>query len=213
MEFQQNPDEEHKRILDKRHKIDEIVEQKHTCSAFAKQFSSNFKKAWKILISLLYVFTITFVVFPGTFFLSHFNFMKNKVGAEFTWYTLIVILMFNVLDTVGRKVGGIVSLSPRKVYALAFARSIFIVTTIYIALDELDGGFIETDAFKMINIIFFSFTNGFVSTLCAIQAPSFVDNDQKEQVGIYVGLFIILGITLGSIIQMPMASLPGGTYW
>lgn len=210
-----NADDEHKKLLAKRQKIDKIVEKKHTCAEFAKQFKANFTKAWKILMSLWLVFAITFVVFPGVFFQSHFSFMKNLGGNEQAWYNLTIILLFNVLDTVGRKLGGLINISATMVYILSLARFVFICTTILIATKEDGNSFIETDTFKMINVLIFSFSNGFVSTLCAIKAPQFVDETQKEQVGIFVGLFIILGITVGSIIAIPignaMSSLP--SHW
>lgn len=189
------------------------MEKKHTCAEFAKQFKANFTKAWKILMSLWLVFVVTFVIFPGVFFLSHFKFMGKLDQTEFTWYSLTIILLFNVLDTIGRKLGGMAKVSATVVYILSIARFVFICTTILIATRENNGGVLDSDSFKMINAILFSFSNGFVSTLCAIKAPQFVDETQKEQVGIFVGLFIILGITVGSIIAIPIGNSMHSQYW
>ena len=46
----------------------------------------------------------------------------------------------------------------------SLARSIFIVTTILIALNDGKGGFIENDGFKLINMVLFSISNGYIST-------------------------------------------------
>ena len=163
--------------------------------------------AWHILLSLMWVFIVTFVVFPGAFFDSHFNFMDNSSN-EFTWYSLSIILTFNVMDTVGRKLGGLVKVPTPIVHALSLARSLFIVTTILIALSDKDEDkTIENDGLKIANMVLFAVTNGFTSTLCAIKAPEYVDDDQKEQVGIFVGLFIALGIVIGSLIAVPVGNV------
>jgi hypothetical protein len=87
-------------------------------------------------MSLWLVFAVTFVIFPGTFFLSHFNFMHNN-KSEFVWYAQLMILGFNALDTVGRKAGGMVNPSPGMCYFLSLMRIVFLFTTIYIAKLEL----------------------------------------------------------------------------
>jgi len=127
--------------------------------------------AWPVLVSLWLVFTVTFVVFPGAFFLSHFRFMDGS-KAEFEWYAQIVILTFNVMDTLGRKMGGLFTLSPCMAYFLAVLRIGFILTTIFVATMELHpDNFLESDSFKVLNLVIFSFTNGFVSTLLSIYVP------------------------------------------
>jgi equilibrative nucleoside transporter 1/2/3 len=163
------------------------------------------KSAWKILLCIWFVFFCTFIIFPGTFFDAHFKAMENIGSTEFTWYTLSVILTFNILDTCGRKLGGIVTVNSGLVYFMGLLRVGFVVMGIWIALDDSeDDMFIEKDSVKMLNLALFSISNGFVSTLCAIKAPDYVDHDQKEQIGIFVGLSIALGIVTGSIVAIPI---------
>ena len=166
------------------------------------------KSAWKILLTLMFVFVITFVVFPGAFFDSHFTMMQNLDSTEFTWYSLTVILIFNVCDTIGRKLGGILPVSAGMIYFLGILRFLFIFTTIMFALDDSDSDpvFFERDYLKIANMVLFALTNGLVSTLCAIKAPQFVAEDQREQIGIFVGLFIALGIVTGSVIAIPVGN-------
>ena len=120
---------------------------------------------------------------------------------------LIVILLFNVFDTVGRYSGGLKVFPPRVVIFLAILRTFFIITTVGVALDWAPTSIFGSDAFKVANLVVFSISNGFVSTQCAIIAPSCVKEDQKEQVGIFVGLFIALGIVMGSLVAIFMAKV------
>jgi hypothetical protein len=92
-------------------------------------------KAGPILFSLMWVFIVTFVVFPGAFFDSHFLFMKGDSN-EFTWYTLSIILTFNIMDTIGRKLGGMCKVSAKTVHLLSFLRSLFIASTILVAIKD-----------------------------------------------------------------------------
>ncbi len=56
-------------------------------------------------------------------------------------------------------------------------------------------------------MILFAFTNGYISTQCAVKAPTEVSDSQKEQLGTFVGLNITLGILIGSIIAIGMGKL------
>lgn len=69
-------------------------------------FARNFGITEGLLYSLLYVFIVTFVVFPGVAFhtnLKFFTGIPNSVG----WFTVFINTVFSVFDTVGRKVGAI----------------------------------------------------------------------------------------------------------
>jgi H+/gluconate symporter-like permease len=52
-----------------------------------------------------------------------------------------------------------------------------------------------------------SFTNGYVSTLCAVKAPGTVPLEQRGQVGAFIGTTITLGILFGSIVAIPMGKI------
>jgi hypothetical protein len=56
-------------------------------------------------------------------------------------------------------------LSTGKVIAGSVLRSIFVLLVILIALDDKhDTYFFEADWFKIVNLILFSITNGYIST-------------------------------------------------
>ena len=54
------------------------------------------------------------------------------------------------------------------------------------------------------NSVLFSVSNGFLSTLCAVKAPGTVPDEQKGQVGGFVGITISTGIMLGSLLAFGM---------
>jgi hypothetical protein len=56
-------------------------------------------------------------------------------------------------------------------------------------------------------MILFAFSNGYVSTLCAVKAPSRAPDDSKEQVGMFIGVFIAIGILIGSLIAIGVGKI------
>lgn len=97
-----------------------------------EQLKVNFKVAYPVLLSMWWVFTVTFIIFPGTFFASHFEFMDKMKKDQVAWYNVTIILLFNILDTVGRKIGGFLNCPNKLIPILAFVRIVFVFTTYYI---------------------------------------------------------------------------------
>jgi len=111
------------------------------------------------------------------------------------------------MDTLGRKSAVLVPISNSCTYVLGLARFLFVGTTVYFALTDVRTDSTMYDVLKIACLALFSVTNGFVSTHCAIKAPMFVPENQREQIGIFVSLFLGLGIFLGSIVAIPVDSL------
>ena len=74
-------------------------------------------------------------------------------------------MTFNILDTTGRKLGGMYMISPGKVIAGSLLRTIFVIIALLIAIDGKKSGlFFEADWFKIANLVLFSISNGYIST-------------------------------------------------
>jgi hypothetical protein len=56
----------------------------------------------------------------------------------------------------------------------------------------------------VLNLVLFAISNGYVSTLCAVKAPSTVEGEAKGQVGGFIGITISTGIVLGSLLAFGM---------
>ena len=101
--------------------------------------------------------------------------MKHFVEEEniFTWYSILVILIFNIFDTVGRQLGGKIHVAKGIVIALGIIRLVFIFTTTAIPKVSEDS-WINSDVFKILNLVLFSVSNGYTQTQCFIKAPQMV---------------------------------------
>ncbi len=64
--------------------------------------------AWPHLTALASVFFVTFVIFPGVITDVGLKFMQGMQNEDLRigWTMLIYIFLFNLLDTVGRWLGG-----------------------------------------------------------------------------------------------------------
>ena len=56
-------------------------------------------------------------------------------------------------------------------------------------------------------MVFFSFSNGYISTLCAVKAPGQVPTEKMGQVGAFVGTTLTTGILLGSLVALAMTPI------
>ncbi len=173
----------------------------------------SFLIAWQFLISITFVFILTFIVYPGVSLHTGFKFMENvEPAARDAWTPLIFLSLFNVCDTLGRWLAGqkFAQAPDTVVLILTYARVIFIVTFMLIAFNVEPSWLFGEDAdwFKFINMMLFALTNGYCSTQCAIKAPSRAPDDSKEQVGGLISIFLTLGILIGSIIAIGMGKIP-----
>ena len=95
-------------------------------------------------------------------------------------------------------------LSNRTIKILSIMRTLFLVTCLLVAFDVAPAALFSSDWFIILNLILFSITNGYVSTLCAVKAPMTVEGEAKGQVGGFIGITISTGIVIGSLLAFAM---------
>jgi hypothetical protein len=81
----------------------------------------------------MFVFVSTFVVFPGSFFAEDIRFLDANT-TTMSYKFIVMILTFNIFDTIGRKLAGIFHLNARIIMIGALARAVFIPSTILLGL-------------------------------------------------------------------------------
>lgn len=165
----------------------------------------NFQTTNSLLYLLLIVFILTFTVFPGVTFDTNLDMLKNVKNTD-GWFVLMMNTIFSVFDTVGRKLGGLkqFDLSVGGIKVVSATRLIFLATFWLIAFQIGPSWLFVADWFIITNMVVFSFSNGYVSTLCAVKAPGQVPSEKAGQVGAFIGTTLTLGILLGSLIALAM---------
>ena len=123
-----------------------------------------------MLLSLVSVFMSTFVIFPAVFVNGHYSFTDSL-----SKQLLFVLILFNVVDTIGRYLGGKIHLPEKIIATFAIVRFLFIPSSLIINLYDES----LPDWIKLTNLILFAVSNGYTSTQCCIKAPSFARDEYK----------------------------------
>jgi equilibrative nucleoside transporter 1/2/3 len=112
-------------------------------------------------------------------------------------------LLWNIGDLSGRIACGWKSVtitSPRMLVFISMSRAAFIPLYVMCNVGG-HGAIIENDGFYWLVQLVFGFTNGWVGTSCMIVAPNYVENDEKEVCGGFMGLCLVLGLATGSVMS------------
>jgi hypothetical protein len=107
-----------------------------TLGTYFKAAKRNFLKTQGLLFALLFVFLVTFTVFPGVTDHSYLTFILSLQN-DLSWFNLFMTTVFNVMDTVGRKMGGLKTfdLEGVTIKILSLARVIFVLTFLLVAFE------------------------------------------------------------------------------
>jgi len=121
----------------------------------------------------------------------------------------LAFLFWNSGDFVGRLLTAIPALRithrPRLVFALACSRIVFI--PLYFLCNIRDhGASINSDAFYLIVIeLLFGMSNGYIGSACMMGAVEYVDVEEREATGGFMGLMLVAGLTTGSLLSFLVA--------
>jgi len=83
-----------------------------------------------------------------------------------------------------------------------YSRVIFFAT--FLPIMFATSGVFNSDWFIITNALIFGVTNGYFSTLCAINAPGTVPEALRQETGALVGSVISIGIVIGCFLAIPM---------
>ncbi|XP_036429529.1 equilibrative nucleoside transporter 1a [Colossoma macropomum] len=172
----------------------------HSVSVFA-----IFKKIWVMALSVCFVFTITIGTFPAVTVE-----VKSTVADGGAWETYFIpvscFLLFNVMDWAGRSLTA-VCMWPGKdsiwLPVLVIARLVFI--PLFVLCNVQPRHYLPVvfahDAWYIIFMIIFSFSNGYLASLCMCFGPKKVAQHEAETAGAIMAFFLSLGLALGAALS------------
>ena len=153
-----------------------------------------------INLMIIYCFVITFTLFPGA------SIKPNLFNLSMGWKINTIIFIFNLFDTIGRKLLSYINPSKCILYSFSFLRTILLFTFPLVCYCEnhkiLDNNMISI--LSIINVILLSISNGFLSSLCFALGPEQVEGEMKGKAGSSVSLCLSFGIFLGTFGAMIM---------
>lgn len=120
----------------------------------------------------------------------------------------LAFLFWNAGDLVGRILPAFSALSltskPRVVFALAACRVVFV--PLYLLCNVRGrGAAVQSDAFYLGVQLLFGLSNGFLGSTCMMGAVEWVDVEEREAAGGFMGLCLVAGLTAGSLASFVVA--------
>lgn len=117
----------------------------------------------------------------------------------------LAFLFWNSGDLLGRLLTGIPALRltrhPKLLLLFSIARIIFI-PMYFLCNISGEGARIPSDFFYLVVVQFlFGLTNGFVGSTCMMGAVDWVDAEEREAAGGFMGLCLVGGLTVGSLLS------------
>ncbi|TWW78315.1 equilibrative nucleoside transporter 1-like isoform X1 [Takifugu flavidus] len=170
-----------------------------------------FRKIWVMALSVCLIFTVTIGTFPAVTVE-----VKSTVANGGTWETYFIpvacFLLFNMMDWVGRSLTA-VCMRPGKdsiwLPVLVAARLVFIPLFMLCNVQPRYylPVFFSHDAWYIIFMIFFSFSNGYLASLCMCFGPKKVLPHEAETAGAIMAFFLSLGLALGASVSFAFRAM------
>jgi len=150
------------------------------------------------------VFFFTFLSFPGL--VTHLK--PHSLSLSDDWFTMVLLIEFNVFDVIGRTLPGKVLLFGReKLWMASLARIAFFPLFLFCSKPLL----FKNDWIVFTIMAFFAFTNGYVASLGMMYAPSYASTKSEgEKTGFIMTIFLNTGILIGSEVASLLANAKVG---
>ncbi|XP_072031401.1 equilibrative nucleoside transporter 1-like isoform X1 [Amphiura filiformis] len=169
-------------------------------------FLAIFKKIWIPAVLVMLVFLVTLGCFPGA--TSQIDALNWK-SQYFTPVTCF--LLFNSMDFVGRSLPGLIHWpSEKQLWLLAIfviMRAIFFPLFAFCNIQSdarTTTVIFDHDAWPILFMTVFAFTNGYLGSLCMMYGPKKVGVDEHmETAGQMMALFLVFGLAFGSLLSVP----------
>jgi hypothetical protein len=155
-----------------------VLDRSDSYSDVSNRVRSNFRKTKGLLYAIVFVIFITLMLFPASVTDTYLNLVDSR-GLSESWYQLLIIFLFNVSDTSGRVLAGKFDLAREKVVFWSYFRVLFIATFLLTDFKAAPRWLWDTDWFKILNLVAFAMSNGYLATLCAIKAPGTVKEHRR----------------------------------
>ena len=162
-------------------------------------------------LSVFLVFTCTLSVFPALTSLTRAPSNANALHKRL--FVPLLFLEFNALDTVGRASAACFEApSSRTLVALSALRFAFVPCFIFDDIEKGPSGpaVLQTTAAPFLLMAPFALSNGLLAALALTAAPPLVAASDRELAGNLMGLFLVLGLSCGSLLSFGLVAAATG---
>ncbi|XP_044530655.1 equilibrative nucleoside transporter 1 [Gracilinanus agilis] len=170
------------------------------------------KEIWVLALSVCFVFTITIGVFP-----SITAEVKSTIAGTSNWknyFTPVTcFLTFNIFDWAGRSLTS-VFMWPKKdsrylLPALVLSRIVFVPLLMLCNVHPRKNlpVIFHHDAWFIVFMMFFAFSNGYLASLCMCFGPKKVKSSEAETAGSIMAFFLSLGLAFGALLSFLLRAI------
>ncbi|MCJ1290535.1 hypothetical protein MMC34_002074 [Xylographa carneopallida] len=165
-----------------------------------------FRKLRWLAVAVFVCFAVT-MVFPV--FTAEITSIQSKASSSRIFkpacFIPLAFLVWNIGDLVGR-----LSTLSTKLNMVLYPRFIFVLSVLRIGFIPLyllcnirgRGAIVQSNVFYLFGIQFlFGVSNGYVGSTCMIGASEWVEPDEREAAGGFMGLMLVWGLTIGSLLS------------
>lgn len=127
----------------------------------------------------------------------------------------LAFFFWNLGDFLGRvatgvlpkSIGAALARKPVVLFAFSIARISFLPLYLLCNLRG-QGAVVPSDAFYLLGVqLPFGLTNGYLGSACMMAAGSWVEDGEREAAGSFMGLSLVLGLTVGSLLSFTAAGI------
>uniref|UniRef100_A0A673J175 Equilibrative nucleoside transporter 1-like n=1 Tax=Sinocyclocheilus rhinocerous TaxID=307959 RepID=A0A673J175_9TELE len=171
-----------------------------------------FKQIWVMALSVCFVFTITIGVFPAVTVDVKTTVVEEGNGWNTYFIPVSCFLLFNLMDWAGRSLTA-VCMWPGKdsiwLPILVIARLVFV--PLFMLCNVQPRHYLPMvfshDAWYIVFMILFSFSNGYLASLCMCFGPKKVSQHEAETAGAIMAFFLSLGLAVGAALSFAFRAM------
>jgi equilibrative nucleoside transporter 1/2/3 len=151
------------------------------------------KKIWHMCFLVCFIFFVSLAIFPGISVTIESCYGPKSAMAD--WLPVLMIVVFNVFDFIGRTLPRFVIMFGEKSIAIPIMlRVVLLPLFIFCIYPRL----IVYDVIPLIFMAILALSNGYLSSITMMIAPGLVESHEREAAGTIMTFFLLLGICLGS---------------
>uniref|UniRef100_A0A671YHM5 Solute carrier family 29 member 1a n=1 Tax=Sparus aurata TaxID=8175 RepID=A0A671YHM5_SPAAU len=178
--------------------------------AFAA-FSMICALIWVMALSVCFIFTVTIGTFPAVTVE-----VKSTVADGGVWEKYFIpvscFLLFNMMDWAGRSLTAVCMWPGKDSFWLPVLVGLRVVFIPLFMLCNVQPRYylpvwFSHDALYIIFMIFFSFSNGYLASLCMCFGPKKVAQHEAETAGAIMAFFLSLGLALGAAVSFAFRAM------
>ncbi|KAI1886377.1 hypothetical protein AGOR_G00213390 [Albula goreensis] len=169
-----------------------------------------FKQIWVMALSVCFIFAITIGTFP-TVTVEVRSIVKKGLWVEY-FIPVSCFLIFNVMDWAGRSLTALCmwpGKDSKMLPILVVLRVVFVPLFMLCNVQPrtYTSVVFEHDAWYIVFMILFAFSNGYLASLCMCYGPKKVPPHESETAGAIMAFFLSLGLALGAALSFAIRAL------